>query len=132
MADGRLRIVNHSRGTLMGSEIAVADTWFGRLRGFLGRRAPRRGQGLLLSPCNAIHTYGMTFAVDVVFLDSEGQVLELAPALKPGRVSKRVAEGRYVLELPVGTIADTETQVGDEVSWTPALTGLGIGGNGRK
>ena len=113
-----MHIVNRTRGTVLGSNVRLADTGLGRLRGLLFRPEPRTGEGLLLTPCNAIHTWGMRFSLDVVFLDAAGRVLRVIEALGPGRTPGRVPGGRYVLELPVGTIRATGTVVGDACSWT--------------
>ena len=120
MGKQSVRITNRTRGTLLGGDIRLAGSWFARLRGLLGAPEPRNGEGLLLVPCNAIHTYGMSFPLDVLFLSEEGRVVQAVAELHPGRRTERVNEGVYVLELPVGTIARTSTQVGDEVSWAPA------------
>ena len=114
-----MKIVNRTRGTLLGFQISLADTWWSRFRGYLGRNAPKNGEGILLVPCNSIHTFGMAFPLDVIFLSAEGVVLELRESVLPRRLCKRVAGGRYVLELPEGTISATQTEVGDEFSWTP-------------
>jgi uncharacterized membrane protein (UPF0127 family) len=112
-----VKITNRTRRTLLGSQVRMADSWLGRLRGFLGRPEPTRGEGILLLPCNAIHTFGMTFDLDVLFLDAEGKVLELRRSIPPWRIAGRVSGGRYVLEVPVGTIDASGTQVGDELTW---------------
>lgn len=112
-----MKITNRTRKTLLGSRVRMADSWLGRLRGFLGRPEPERGEGILLLPCNAIHTLGMTFHLDVLFLDREGKVLELRRSIPPWRVTSRVRGGRYVLEVPVGTIDASGTRVGDELTW---------------
>lgn len=115
-----MRIVNRTRRTLVGDDVRLVDTWVGRLRGYLGRDRPRKGQGILLFPCRAVHTYGMGFPLDVIFLDHEGRVLEVAADLSPGTRSGPVKEAEYVLEVPPGTIEDTQTRVGDEMSWSAA------------
>ncbi|MFC1661545.1 DUF192 domain-containing protein [Gemmatimonadota bacterium] len=112
-----MRIINRERRTLVGSNVQVADTWMGRARGYLGRPAPAQGDGILLIPCTAIHTFGMTFDLDVLFLDDEGRVLEALRGFPPWRRTKRVAGARYVLEVPSGTIEATATEVGDVLSW---------------
>jgi uncharacterized protein len=114
-----MRIVNLTRGTVLGTRVALADTWWTRFRGFLGGRVPQRGEGILLTPCNAVHTYGMAFALDVVFLGADGGVLHMIPEMAPWRRSPRVAGCRYVLEVPPGTIRQTGTSVGDSFTWTP-------------
>ena len=115
-----LRIVNLTRGTLLGSRIALADSWWDRFRGFLGRERPRDGEGILLVPCNAVHTFGMTFDVDLIFLGSAGEVLAVVEQLEPWKKSTRIRCGRYALEVPAGTIRATGTTVGDTFAWTPA------------
>ena len=117
-----MRIMNRTRGTVLGTRVNLADSWWLRLRGFLFRPEPRVGEGILLTPCNAIHTWGMTFALDVIFLDAGGQVLEVIEGLPPGTTPDRVPGGRYVLEVPVGTIKATGTSVGDHFSWMRATT----------
>jgi uncharacterized membrane protein (UPF0127 family) len=114
-----IRIVNLTRETLLGNRIELADSWWGRSRGFLGRAQPRKGEGILFVPCNAVHTYGMKFDLDLVFVGSAGGVLAVVEQLEPWRRSGRVRGSRYVLEVPAGTIRATGTAVGDTFSWTP-------------
>lgn len=97
--------------------MTLASTFWSRLRGYLGRAEPRPGEGILLVDCNGIHTFGMRFALDIVFLDDKGKVLELVSALKPWRTPRRVRDASYVLEVPTGTIKISGTQVGDELTW---------------
>jgi uncharacterized membrane protein (UPF0127 family) len=66
--------------------IVVARTPSRRLLGLALRRRPPRGWALLIPRCRSVHTIGMRFAIDVVFLDAEGRVLRLVPGLRPGRV----------------------------------------------
>ena len=72
-----------------------------RMRGLLWRPALAPGQGLLIAPCNSVHTFGMRYAIDVVFLDREGRVLKVHAALRPFRMA--MARGaRQVIELAAG------------------------------
>ncbi len=123
-----LRIENTTRGTVLAQRCGVADNIVSRIRGLLGRDGLAEGEGLLISPCPSIHMWGMKFALDAVFIDSEGVVVDLVEDLKPGKyfVAKPLEEGgvarkaRDVIELPVGTIARTLTQRGDRVQCTSA------------
>lgn len=123
-----LRIENTTRATILAARCGVADNLVTRIRGLLGRDGLEDGEGLLISPCPSIHMWGMKFALDAVFLDSEGVVIDLAEDLKPGKyfVAKPLeSEGatlkaRDVIELPVGTIARTQTQRGDRLQCTSA------------
>ena len=124
-----IRILNLTRGTLLGTRIELADSWWGRFRGFLGREQPRKGEGILLVPCSAVHTYGMRFDIDLVFLCPAGEVLAVREQVEPGKTSGRVPGARYVLELPAGTIRATGTSVGDTFSWTPAHSSQRLSGS---
>ena len=112
-----MRITNRTRNTLLGQRVTLASGWWSRLRGYLGRSEPNQGEGILLVHCNGIHTFGMTFDLDVVFLDERGRVLELCRSLRPWRMPVRVSKAVYVLEVPEGTINSSGTQVGDELTW---------------
>jgi uncharacterized protein len=79
-----------------------AESMFGRMVGLLGRSSLPRGQGLLISPCNQIHTFFMKFTIDVVFLDSSDRVVKLCQNLKPWRLTPIVWKAKAVLELGQG------------------------------
>jgi uncharacterized membrane protein (UPF0127 family) len=59
---------------------------------------------------------GMRFAIDVLHLDRDGEVVRVVPNLKPGRVGPYVWRSRTVIELPVGVLAATDTRVGDQLT----------------
>lgn len=114
-----MRIVNRTREIVLGTRVELADGWWSRFRGYLGRRSPTPGEGILFVPCNAIHTFGMSFDLDVIFLDAAGQVLHTIAEMRPWKRSPRVTGARYVLEVPAGTIRRTGTAVGDSFMWRP-------------
>ena len=62
------------------------------------------GEALLIKPCDSIHTFGMKFAIDVLFLDSAGKILRAIRSLKPGRVVGPVRSGTAVLEIAPGSL----------------------------
>jgi len=64
-------------------DVAVADTFFTRLRGLMLRRSLPRGQGLLIAPCNSIHMCFMRFAIDAVYIDRDYRVLKVVHNLRP-------------------------------------------------
>jgi uncharacterized membrane protein (UPF0127 family) len=86
--------------------VEVAQGWWGRARGLLGRTELPAGHGLLITPCSAIHTLGMRFAIDVVFLDAQGRVVSQYGQVRPHRLMIRGGRGAVAaLELPAGTLA---------------------------
>ena len=63
----------------------------------LSRR--KAGQGLLLPRCRSVHTFGMRFPLDLVFLDADQRVIEIRRDVRPWRIV-RSSEARAVLEIP--------------------------------
>ena len=59
-------------------EVEIAETFFSRLRGLMGRSRLAEGRGLLLAPCNSIHMLFMRFAIDVIYIDKEFCIKKIA------------------------------------------------------
>jgi len=114
------RVRNEKRGVDLARHAEVADSWWPRLRGLLGRPALTEGEGVLLLPCRSVHMFGMRFPIDVAFVGESGEVVALYPSLKPGGRTKWHRQARYALELPDGTLAATRTTVGDILAWEAA------------
>ena len=110
-----VRVLNATKGTVLGEEIGIADTSLSRMVGLLGRKELKTGAGLLIIPSQAVHTVAMRYPIDVVFVDKTCRVVHVQPSLVPYRVSGVHWRARCVIELPVGTIAQTRTSVGDEL-----------------
>lgn len=124
-----MRVVNHTRESVLGSEIRMASDLFGRLRGFLLRPEPHHGEGILLSPCKAVHMFGIRYPLDVLFVDQKGEVVAIHPMLRPGERTPVYSRATYALELPAGSIDASGTMVGDRLAWAPALMENGGGGD---
>src|SRR5262249_15313180 len=116
--DGPFVVQNRNRGTVLGSMVRLADTPQLRRRGLLKRTALDAGEGLWIFPTQAIHTFGMQFAIDVVFLDSSLFVKRVYPSLPPWRLTRFVWGSQSVLELPGGSLAGTGTKVGDQLQFS--------------
>jgi len=113
-----VRVVQDGAGLPVGSRVAVADSWWTRLRGLLGRPAIRDGEGLLLTECGSVHTVGMAYPIDVAFLDAEGRVVRSIARLRPWRVGLGGPEAVHTLELPAGRLDSTRTVPGARLSWS--------------
>jgi uncharacterized protein len=83
----------------LGVEIPVATTRVSRLLGLALLPRERAGPGLLIPRCRSVHTFGMRFPIDVLFLDGEDRVIELRRSVPPCRVI-RCPRAMAVLELP--------------------------------
>ena len=86
---------------LLGLELPVATTPRARLLGLAHLHREAAGTGLVLPRCRSIHTFGMRFAIDVLFLDGAGRVLECREAVGPRRILTHRG-ARSVVELPAG------------------------------
>lgn len=113
----RLRVVNRTRGGVLVRELRLAlDAWR-RLRGLLGGPPLAEAEGLLLRPCRGVHTCFMRYAIDVLFLDEEGRVVEVLGGLRPFRFSRLVPEACAALELPSGAAARGGVRAGDVLAF---------------
>ena len=110
-------IKNMSQNTIIASKGSLADTFFSRLKGLLCTKKLDQGKGLIIRPCNSIHTVGMKYAIDVVFLDSQDKIIKIINYMPAGMFSLCIGSS-YVVELPAGTIEATGTVVGDKISLT--------------
>jgi uncharacterized membrane protein (UPF0127 family) len=111
---------NHTRQAYLATALAVADTHWTRLRGLLGLTSSdfRNGSGLWIVPCHGVHTLGMGFPIDVVYLDRAMTVIHIQRDLRPWRFAPVRAQAASVLELPCRTAAETKTALGDKIEIT--------------
>jgi uncharacterized protein len=112
-----MRAMNLRQGTELAATVLKADTFWKRLKGLRGRKELPAGEGLWIVPCRGVHTRGMTFPIDVLFLDARGTVISLEEHLEPGRFAPIRWKARTVLELPAGTLRDSRTGVGDRIEF---------------
>jgi uncharacterized membrane protein (UPF0127 family) len=73
--------------TVLGREVRVATGFRARLLGLAHLDSDEVGQGLLIPCCSSVHTFGMRFALDLYFVDGDGSVLAVRPAISPRRVA---------------------------------------------
>jgi uncharacterized membrane protein (UPF0127 family) len=111
-----LRVWNKTRQTLIADRADVADTSDKRRRGLLKHTGLEPGEGLWIAPCEAVHTFGMKFEIDVVYLDKKKRVLKIRESMKLRRLSACL-RAHSVLELPAGQSKATQTSVGDELEF---------------
>ncbi|CAG0978514.1 hypothetical protein ANRL3_01979 [Anaerolineae bacterium] len=113
-----MQAYNHTRQRYLADHGPVANRPWARMRGLIGRPSLQPNEGLLLLGTRAIHTIGMRFSIDVLFLNSDGWVIHSIHSLKPFRSSPYVKNATMVIELPAGVLRETGTQVGDWIKVT--------------
>jgi len=108
---------NRTRTTYLATELMIARTHWSRFRGLMATHPSRfrRGQGLWILPSHGIHTFAMRFPIDVIYLDQERIVIHVEEELKPWRMAAIRIRAASVLELPIGTVRDSRTALGDQV-----------------
>jgi hypothetical protein len=118
--NGHVYIYNKTRETFVATEATVADSYLRRLVGLLGKtkRWAQLGRGLWIVPSRGVHTIGMMFPIDLIFLSKEKEVVHVEEHLRPFRISAVSLKATSVLELPAHTVFRTGTQVGDRMEIT--------------
>jgi uncharacterized membrane protein (UPF0127 family) len=114
-------VYNRTRQTFVATEVVVADTYMRRLIGLLGktRRWARPGRGLWIIPSCGVHTIGMLFPIDLVFIDRDCRVVSIQEFVRPFRVSRVCLKATSVLEFPAYTIHRSGTEIGDALEIAP-------------
>jgi hypothetical protein len=100
---------------LIVSEIIEAKSFFSKLSGLILTKKLNDSEGFLIKNCSSIHTIGMRYSIDAVFLDRENRVLKIYHNLKPFRVTTFIKGAFYVLETIAGTIKKTSLKEKDLV-----------------
>jgi uncharacterized membrane protein (UPF0127 family) len=108
---------NRTRTTYLATDLLIARTHWSRFRGLMATDSSRfsHGQGLWINPSHGIHTFAMRFPIDAVYLDRERIVIHIEEGLKPWRVAAVRIQAASVLELPTGTVQESQTVIGDQV-----------------
>ena len=109
-----MRVENRTRAILLGDAIDVANTSSKRRTGLLKHAGLAKGQGLWIVPCEAVHTFGMKFSIDVLFLNKKRKVLKIRKDMKQWRMAACL-RAHSVLELAAGRADATGTKVGDQL-----------------
>jgi hypothetical protein len=94
-----------------------ASSFFTRFMGLMYRKSMPDKNGLLLTPCNEIHTFGMKFDIDTVYISKNDEIVFIDPAIKPHKVRRRVSNAYKVLELNANTAEKLGLCVGDKLSF---------------
>lgn len=110
-----MEIRNETRDRLVVPEARWADSFWLRLKGLMFTAELPRGRALVLSPCNSVHMFFMRYALDLIFTDAQFKVVALRPEIKPWRCTWLFRGAVHCIEANPGVIAESETQVGDQL-----------------
>ncbi len=104
------------KGIELGNDITLAASLPARMKGLLGKDKLDAGKGLLIRPCNGIHTFFMKFPIDAVFLGKDNRIVALVRSFPANRMTRIYLKAVSVLELPAGTLG-LSVVVGDAIEF---------------
>jgi uncharacterized membrane protein (UPF0127 family) len=108
-------VYNQTRECFLSLNVAAADTIFSRLRGLIGRLKLNSDEGIWVVPSRGIHTLGLLFPLDLIYLDEHYRVIHLVEYFPSFRIAPLKTQAESVLELPTHTIYSSQTQSGDQL-----------------
>jgi len=112
-----MQVFNQTRNKSLITQGRVANNFWLRLRGLLWSAPLQKQEGLILVGVKTIHTLFMGFPIDVIYVNKNYQVIRADENMVPYRLGSYVSQSAYVLELPVGMITETATNVGDQLKF---------------
>lgn len=98
--------------TLLWDKVEVANNTYKRFMGLMGRPALPDGGGMLITPCNQVHTFHMRFSLDILYITKDMQVAAIE-TLPPGKIGSKIKDAHMVLELPADSAKRLNVQMGD-------------------
>jgi uncharacterized membrane protein (UPF0127 family) len=114
MSQARYCVYNQTRECFLSLGVTAADTAFARLRGLIGKLRLSSDEGVWVIPSQGIHTLGVLFPVDLIYLDEDLKVVYIFEHFPTFRVAPIKTKAASVLELPAHAIYSSQTQVGDQ------------------
>lgn len=108
-------VFNKTRESFISLSVAAADTHLARLKGLVGRLRLKSDDGIWVVPSQGVHTIGVLFAIDLIYLDADHRVVHTIESFGTFRIGPIRRNCASVLELPTRTIYSSQTHVGDEL-----------------
>ncbi len=108
-------VYNQTRECFLSLGVTAADTVFARLRGLIGRLSLKSDEGIWVVPSSGVHTLGVLFPLDLIYLDENHRVIHIVEHFPTFRIAPLRVKSESVLELVTHTIYSSQTQVGDQL-----------------
>jgi uncharacterized membrane protein (UPF0127 family) len=108
-------VFNRTRESFLSLSVTLADTHFARLKGLVGKLRLKGDEGIWVVPSQGVHTIGVLFSIDLLYLDGEDRVIGIEESFGTFRIGPVRTNCASVLELPPRTIYCSQTQVGDQL-----------------
>ena len=108
--------------TLLWDEVSVADTMRSRFIGLMGKKYIAANEGLLIMPCNQVHTFHMRFPIDIIYLSKDMEIVGLQ-TLPPGKIGEKFKSAFYVLETTAGSAENFKLTPGNTLKISNDIKG---------
>jgi uncharacterized membrane protein (UPF0127 family) len=106
-------LYNVNKENIVLENLKLANGFFEKFKGLMGRKRLNKSEGLMILSCNSIHTCFMKFPIDVLFLNMDHEVIAMRKEVKPWRMVNFVKKAYITVEMPEGTIEHKNVEVGD-------------------
>jgi uncharacterized protein len=110
-----MKVINATKKREIAGVVLMADSFLKRLKGLLGENTLKEGHSIWLRPCKGIHTIGMKFPIDAIFLDKGNAIVAVRRNLLPNRVTRLYLGAESVIELAAGSLSETDAEIGDVI-----------------
>jgi uncharacterized membrane protein (UPF0127 family) len=127
----QVALFNERTKQAVATQVEIAATRGSRRRGLLGRDHLDEASAMLLAPCTSVHTVGMRFPIDVVFVDRQGYAVKVVRNLRPWRIALSFG-GRAVIEMAAGSLRWGQVVPGDRLYLAPASAATPSDGTAEK
>ncbi len=104
-------------GEVIAGKVREAKSFFARMKGLLGVKKIGNDEGMLLTPCRQVHTFGMKFDIDVLFLSKTGEIIHMEASMAPDNAGPFIKDCYQVLELKSGEAGKKKIAVGKRVAF---------------
>jgi uncharacterized membrane protein (UPF0127 family) len=109
-----VKIKNKRTNEVILEKVYVADTFFERLKGLMGKKGLEPGEALLIKPCSSVHSFHMKFLFDVAFFDKNNKMVHVIHSMKPLKTSPVIRKSKFAIETS-GDYLKTKLQADDEI-----------------
>jgi len=110
-----MKVLNITRSTILADKVQVAQTFYRRTKGLLGRKSMQEKEALIIKNCKSIHTFFMQFPIDVLFVSKDNKIVTIKKSVPSFRLTPVYLKADFVIELPAKSIEKTQTQLGDSI-----------------